>query len=153
MMKAEVDQSGKLEHLNTHTVISLANHFCGAVYISVSEKIKLVKFLRKTIVARSDLIQTVFATMIFILIIKFSKNITKLEIDEEYSNRDKFIKETIYKLFAISKIINKPQIFFVRVGKHSPSHKLAWSIHRRKDKSKALVLKYEDIIKYWNLKK
>lgn len=152
-MKAEIDQSGKFEQLNTHTVVSMANHSCGSVYITASEKIKLIKFLRKTIVARADLVQTVFSTLIFILIVKFGKNITKLEIDEEYSNRVKFIRETINKLYIISNIKNKPEISFVRVGKLSPSHRLSWKIHRKKEKTKVLVLKYEDIIKYWNLKK
>ena len=55
-MRAEIDQSGKVEHLNTHTVVSLANHVSGSVYLSAAEKIKLIKILRRSIFNRAELI-------------------------------------------------------------------------------------------------
>ncbi|KKP38614.1 MAG: hypothetical protein UR29_C0013G0024 [Candidatus Woesebacteria bacterium GW2011_GWC2_33_12] len=97
------------------------------------------------------MVLVVFSTLIFILLIKFGKNLSKVDIDEEYSNKDKFIKETISKLFATSNIKNKPEISFTRIGKLSAAHKLCWSIHRKKLKNKAVVITCEDILKLWRL--
>ncbi|KKP47626.1 MAG: hypothetical protein UR39_C0003G0029 [Candidatus Woesebacteria bacterium GW2011_GWA1_33_30] len=66
-MKAEIDQSGKVEHLNTHTVVSLANHVSGSVYLSATEKIKLIKILRKSIFNRAEFIYKIFAIIVAIL--------------------------------------------------------------------------------------
>lgn len=150
--KAEIDQSGKFEDLSTHSVVSISNHVSGSIYLSVTEKIKLIKFLRKTIVNRSDLVVSVFATIVYILIIKFGKNFTRIKIDEEYTGRQKFILEQINKLYLKNKKKKEFDISFTNVGKQSSAHKLAWKIHRKKLKKEALVLKYEDILGVWGIK-
>lgn len=151
-MRAEIDQSGKFEDLNTHTVVSLANHSSGSIYMTSSEKIKLVQHLRTTLVNRSDLIVSMFSSFVYILIIKFGKKISKIEIDEEYTGREKLIIETVNKLFIRNKVKRNMVISFTRVGKSSPAHKLAWNIHRKKLKNKALVLNCGMILRLWGIK-
>lgn len=148
-MITEIDQSGKLEQLNTHTVISIANHLGGSVYISSSEKIKLVRILRKSIVPRADLIPILFGVVIYVLISKLSKISGNIVIDEEYTGKERIIKETIDKIVSGAKIKKNLDIVFGRVGKHSPAHKLCWKVHKDKNKKAAFVLKSGDILKYW----
>jgi len=149
-MKAEIDQSGKLEHLNIHTVVALANHISKVVFISSSEKIKLVKTLRKSIVVRKDLIYVIFASMIFLLI-KNIKDISILIIDEEYTGKEKFIDEVLNKLYLRHKIKNKPYFTFGRVGKSSLAHNLAINSYRKKRNLKIEIekLKSNDILRLW----
>ena len=148
-MRVEIDQSGKLEQLNTHTVISLANHTNASVYILSSEKIKLVKVLRKSIVPRKDLMPVLFGVVISILILKMPKLSGTILIDEEYTGKDALIKETIEKIIKKYKPRSNLNLVFGRVGKHSPAHKLCWKIHRSRDKKEASMLKSIDILKKW----
>jgi hypothetical protein len=150
-MKAEIDQSGKLEHLNTHSVIAVANNSTKkAVYISSSEKIKLVKILRKSIVVRKDLIHVIFASMIFLLV-KDYKDLTILIIDEEYTGKEKVIDETLSKLYLKLKNIRKPIFMFAQIGKSSPAHAAALKVYKKKTKIDVIHIKSIDILNLWKL--
>jgi len=54
-----------------------------------------------------------------------------LEIDEEYTGKEHIIQTTLERLF-LRDGSPAPHLIFVRVGKHSPAHKLAWTAHRNK---------------------
>ena len=127
-MKVEIDQSGRLEHLNTDTVIAYSNGKKGSVLIKVGVKRELVIKVKKSAIPNDQMMPMLFAACIYLLIQKLDKQ-TVLIIDEEYTGKERIIKSTLEKLMG-----NKWEgdIRFVRVGKSSPAHHLAWTIHRHK---------------------
>ena len=147
-MKAEIDQSGKIEQLNTHTVVALANSVNFAIYISSKEKIKLYKALRTAVLRRRDQNALVFATLVYLIIIKVGKRLDGVFIDIEYSGKNDFIKEVIVKISNKDSYKLLPDINFRLVGKSSKAHALGIDIYRKKDKTKAVVIKAEDVLKY-----
>lgn len=150
-MKAEIDQSGKLEHLGIHTVIAIANKkFAMAIYISSPEKIKVIKRLRKSIVNKKDIVQIVFTSIIFLLS-KNIKDLSMLTVDEEYTGKEKLIQETFDKLYLRFKILKKPYLNFGRIGKHSPAHDAAIGVFRKHFSIKFVKIKAKDIFRLWNI--
>jgi len=63
-MTVEVDQSGKFEQLNTHTVIACANGKSNVIWISASVKRSLIQSLRKSLIPRKDIIPILFAVLV-----------------------------------------------------------------------------------------
>lgn len=134
-MRVEVDQSGKFEQLNTHTVIACANGKTNAIWISASVKRSLIQNLRKSLIPRKDLVPILFSILIFILLDSKDTMPNTIIIDEEYTGKEDIIGESLRKLLAgKSKVKWQGQIRFKQVGKLSPAHKLAWKVHRAKKK-------------------
>lgn len=132
-MAVEIDQSGKFEQLDTRTVIACANETASAIWIPTQVKRKLIQKLRKTLILRKDLVAVVFSVLVFLLLDTLDAIPTIIVIDEEYTGKDKIIKETLRKL--IDRKTRKRwegYIRFKQVGKLSSAHKLAWTIHRKK---------------------
>lgn len=142
-MKAEIDQSGKIEQLNTHTVIALSNNIQSAVYISSKEKIKLYKVLRKTVIRRRDQNAVVFASLVIILLKYSGRTTGSVYIDIEYSGKNDLI-ENIIKKVSSGRI---PDINFKLVGKSSRAHDYGINLYRKKDKLKCKVLGAKDVLK------
>lgn len=72
-----------------------------------------------------------------------------MKIDEEYTGKNEIIEETLTKLYLRSRRKRIPDIRFVRIGKQSPAHALAWKVHRSKGRlpdtkkvSEKIVLQY-----------
>lgn len=132
-MTVEIDQSGKFEQLNTHTVIACANEKSSLIWIPVSVKRNLVQKLRKSLFPRKDLIPILFAVSVFILLDWLDTLPNTIIIDEEYTGKEDIIGESLKKLL-VDKSRKKweGQILFKQVGKLSPAHKLAWKVHRAK---------------------
>lgn len=132
-MAIEIDQSGKFEQLNTRTVIACANDIKRAIWIPASTKRNLVQKLRKTTISRKDLSAIIFAILVFLLLMKLDTLPTRIVIDEEYTGKEKVIRELLKKLLAKqTKEKWQGQILFKQVGKLSPAHRLAWTLHKRK---------------------
>jgi len=132
-MTVEIDQSGKFEQLNTHTVIACANGKSSAIWISASVKRTLIQKLRKSLIPRKDLVSILFAVLIFVLLEDLDDLPGVLIIDEEYTGKNKIIEESLRKLLADkSRKRWQGQIRFKQVGKLSSAHKLAWKVHRAK---------------------
>jgi len=129
-MRVEIDQSGRLEHLNTDTVIAFANGSKGSILIKVGDKRKLVVKIRKSAIPGDQAMPILFAMCIFLLIKDLNKQ-SILIIDEEYTGKDKIIKSTLEKLLGIKW---EGSVRFGRIGKDSPAHHLAWIIHRHKSR-------------------
>ncbi len=147
-MAVEIDQSGKLEQLDTDTVVAFSNDTNGAVYLKAGTKRKIIRYLRTTLIPRKDLYPVLFAIVVFILIFPLDNNAI-LMIDEEYSGKDDVIKETLEKLF-VRRFGEKWQgsIRFGQIGKHSPAHVLAWKTHRQKSRVGITRVTEEEILKF-----
>ena len=147
-MKYQIDQSGKLEQLNTHTVVAFSNDTSGVVVLKTATKRVIISKLRKSIIPQKDILPIWFAIVIFIL----TKNIPShavLVIDEEYTGKEAIIEETLNKLFNKRYLKGwKGSVRFKNVGKSSPAHQLAWSLHRKVKKTGFKIIKLDEIMKF-----
>jgi hypothetical protein len=147
-MKYQIDQSGKLEQLNTHTVVAFSNDDSGAVALTVTAKRSVIMNLRKSIIPHKNLLPIWFSIVIFILLENISPHAV-LVIDEEYTGNEALIKETLTKLFDKKfKKGWKGSIRFKNIGKSSPAHQLAWGLHRKKRGLKVRKITYKEIMRY-----
>ncbi len=149
-MVVEIDQSGKFEQLDTHTVLACANGKSNAIWISASVKRNLILQLRKSLIPRKDLIPIIFAILVFILLDTLDTLPDKIIIDEEYTGKDEIIEESLKKLFVNKSQTNwQEHIQFKQVGKLSPAHKLAWKTHAaRKRPISVKKISEEDILRF-----
>ncbi|OGC92369.1 hypothetical protein A3D85_00295 [Candidatus Amesbacteria bacterium RIFCSPHIGHO2_02_FULL_47_9] len=145
-MVVEVDQSGRLEHLDTDTVIAFANGESGAVLIKVSVKRQIVQSLKRTIIPHDQLMPLLFAVVVSLLVKGLNRQMI-LEIDEEYTGKNKFIEQALIKMLGARW---EGEVRFRLIGKESPAHKLAWEVHRSDLKKRGVrKLKLEEIMKYF----
>jgi hypothetical protein len=146
-MIVEIDQSGKLEQLDTGTAVAFSNGETGTVWLSAGVKRQVVLHLRKTLIPSHDLWAVLFAIVIFLLVSDLGENVI-LRIDEEYTGKEGVIKEVLEKLL-VRKWGKKWEggIRFGRIGKESEAHKLCWSTHRKKNRQKVRSLKSKEILK------
>lgn len=152
-MRVEIDQSGKLEHLDTDTVVSYSNGKSEAVRISTVVKRSLTKYLKQSLILPNLIKPTVFAICVFLLIENLPSG-TVLEIDEEYTGKDLVITSILEKLLQ-RRWKNKwrGEIRFRRIGKSSPAHELAWTAHRFPRKYPLRKLNLKEVLKFFELKK
>lgn len=146
-MNIEIDQSGKLEQLDTDTIISFSNDKNGIIYIKAGTKRKVIQRLRTTLIPRKELYPILFAILIFLLINSLNEQFNII-IDEEYTGKDEVIKETLNKLL-LKRFKDKWQVLigFSQIGKHSPAHILAWKTHRQKSRVGIKRITEEQIMK------
>lgn len=142
-MRVEIDQSGKVEQLDTHTVVAFSNGEKGAVYATAAVKRFIYQSLPEFLVFREDFDVIFFAVLVFLAI--RNKKIDSLIIDEEYTGKDVIIREKLKELFK-KENLKIPEIQFALIGKLSPAHRLAWAIHKKKAKLLAKVIVEKDII-------
>ncbi|MEK7543758.1 MAG: hypothetical protein AAB557_02740 [Patescibacteria group bacterium] len=133
-MTVEVDQSGRIEDLSTGTAIAIANGKSSAVFVSAGTKRKIIVRLRRnSFIPAKDLPAIIFSVVLFMLIEEHKIDV--LKIDEEYTGKNEIIEETLKKLYLRSRKKRIPDVRFVRIGKQSPAHKVAWEVHRSKGRS------------------
>jgi hypothetical protein len=147
-MSVEIDQSGKIEQLNTNTIVALANDFSSAIFISTSSKRKLFLRLRKSNTPRNILYPQIFTVLIYLAINKLKSFPSILLIDEEYTGKNKLIKDFLFKLIRKTRPKWNGDIRFKLVGKLSPSHKLAWGLHNKTLKATCSKTNEIEILKY-----
>jgi len=99
-MTVEVDQSGKFEQLNTHTVIACTNGKNSSIWVSASVKRSLIQRLRKSLIPRKDLVPILFTTLVFILLDSLDAFPNTIIIDEEYTGKEGIIEESLKKLLV-----------------------------------------------------
>jgi hypothetical protein len=147
-MKVEIDQSGKLEQLNTITVLSFANGISRSILLTVPTKRLLIQYVRKSLFSEKDILVVLFSILIFLLICDQPNGISFI-IDEEYTGKEKIIEKALTRLLQ-EKFRNKwsGNLIFKQIGKKSPAHKLCWSIHRNKKLQKYIrKITLEEIVK------
>ncbi len=151
-MKVEIDQSGKLEQSQTDTIMAYSNGHKGILIVKSTIKQQIIKIMRYSPISQRDASMIWFAVVIFLLVKDLSKN-TTLIIDKEYPGREKIIEKTLSKL--LQEYYNNRwsgSIRFQKIGKTSPAHIIAWSLHRSKQKGKIRQLKKEEVLKLMGIK-
>jgi hypothetical protein len=146
-MIVEIDQSGKLEQLNTATAIAFADGQRGAIWLRVPVKRTLVDWFRKGRNRGTDFWPVIFALAIFILIDGLPSEAVIL-IDEEYTGKESRITQILENLLE-QRFDHYWQgsIRFGRIGKSSSAHRLAWWVHRSKNRQRFRSLKVVDFLK------
>lgn len=148
-MKVEIDQSGRLEHLDTNTVLSFANGKSGSILVTVPTKRLLIQNIRKSLFSEKDILTILFSILIFILIKEMPNGVSYI-IDEEYTGKERVIERALSTLLQ-NKFKKKwsGNIIFKQIGKLSPAHRLCWSIHRNKKLQHYIrKIKLEEILGY-----
>jgi len=147
-MRVEIDQSGKVEQLDTDTVIAYANGKSNAVVIKAGLKRRLIQHLRPRLYPGNEPVFLIFVVAIYILLEKMP-NGTTLIIDEEYTGKESYIRKVLETL------LNKRfhgkwlgNIRFERIGKGSPAHNLCYQLHRKGQHRGYRSLKFDEIAKY-----
>ena len=150
-MKIEVDQSGKIEQLDTPTVIACANGISLAIIIKASEKRLLFTQLRTSIVIKADRQAVIFAVLVFLLLRNLKKMPSSIILDEEYTGKNVIVCKTLEKLL-MRQFKGRWQgvIRVQQIGKHSPAHVKARELHRKARKHKeVLKVTARDILRLW----
>ena len=138
----QIDQSGKIEHTNRHTIVALANGSSATVKISTREKNKLILVMKQLDYPKQVYIYKIFGALIFILLTKL--NIKHVTIDKEYPGHESVVKDTLIYLFLSNKD-DLPNIGFDLVGKKCQAHIQALSTYQEKQKP-TIIVKAEDIL-------
>lgn len=145
----EVDMSGKIEETNKPTALALAGHINISLYISATEKQKILKALRaaRPKWSRTKINVYVFSVLLFFLLRDDIEKIDLVTIDLEYTGHDGIIKDRVMTFCQREKIfVYKEQITFASVTKKSPSHQLAYDVFRGKTKSDLLILAQDVLV-------
>lgn len=148
MYMYEVDMSGKIEETNKPTALALAGRVNFTLYISATEKQKLLKALRAAQPkwSRAKISTFIFATLLYFLLRDHIQKASFVTIDLEYTGHDGVIKNRlIYHCHQAGIPVYKEQITFASVTKKSPSHKLAWRVFKGID-SPNLVISAHDVL-------
>ena len=121
-MKYEIDQSGKIEQTEKHTVLAFSNGTKGAVILSAKNKRRLQEMFRQ-IGAPRIFVDYVFAALLAILL-KSCKAQT-VTVDLEYPKSTKII-ESLIDPFV------KAEIRWDYIGKNSAAHDIAYKVYTEK---------------------
>lgn len=130
-MRAEIDQSGKVEATSTHTVIAIANGLRASIMISGREKKKIQQIYRD-IQRPRVYVSAVFAALIVLLLHK-QRLPHNLIIDTEYPGHERYILRLLESLGNKAGLnLERVAIDFEQVGKKSPAHQVAYMAFRNK---------------------
>lgn len=147
-MRIEIDQSGRVEQLDTKTVVAGSNDEQHSISLTAGIKRRLKRHLRKTLFPTRDFPVILFSLLIYLLLQRFKHRPTLIEVDEEYSGKEDIIEETITKLFKLRRQ-RTPIIRFIRIGKHSNAHRVAWKAHRQRKSPEGSAITETEILNYW----
>lgn len=137
-----IDQSGRVEETNRVTVIALANKsksFTVALLPKTKKELQAI-FRKKGKPKVFPVI--VFATIVFITMLRSKTYPQELIIDIEYPGHENAIKNIVTTLCRRFKK-KPPEIYFSNIGKKDPAHLAAWKTYNKKLKSN-LILKIGD---------
>ena len=140
----QIDQSGKIEQTERHTVIACTGNTEITVLLRKTEKRKLQQVFKQTDNQKVFPYLT-FAALLAILI-KALKPKTKIVIDKEYFGHEKLIEEKIKIYLEELEASSLPKIEFGHVGKLSTAHQVAYQVARGK-KVPTLIVNSKDVMK------
>ena len=144
-MRIEVDQSGKIEQMNTDSYIAFSDdeQYCIKLPKKIKQEISF-SYRGKT----KQLIQKIFAICVYQCLIDYLDNKKLIVIDQEYEGWNPFIKRELFSLIK-NKYPNfdKNIIVFDKITKKSKAHKLALRSYREEEKPNR-ILNMGDIVKW-----
>ncbi len=119
----QIDQSGKIEQTERHTVIACTNEVGMTILLKKREKRKLQKIFKMTDVQKLFAYLT-FAALLAILIKEVNPK-HKIIIDREYVGHERLIEEKMISYLQNLGAVTVPSVEFGHVGKTSLAHNLA----------------------------
>ncbi len=135
MTTFEIDQSGKIEQTAKDTILCLSNHTWYAVRISAHAKRQLQEIFRRNGQIRNFVLFTFCAGLA--ILIRKSKILSTITIDEEYSGKNHSIKAILLEMF--SNLSLNSDITFRRIGKQSSAHLHAKEVATGKQKPTTII--------------
>jgi hypothetical protein len=146
-MHVEVDQSGKVEDTATDTVLAFANGEHFAILIRAREKRICLHALRARGKTGKSIYRLLFATALFLLLKNHVRWLHLITIDVEYVGGEANIKEHVLNLLRRDgNLVDTQQIQFTRIGKKSPAHTRAYTVHRG-DRKPDLIVTADDLLR------
>lgn len=125
-MKYHIDQSGKIEQTERHTVIACANGKTMTILLEKTEKRKLQQLFR--IVGLTKLFPyLIFAALLALLLNKLNPK-HKIIIDREYIGHEDLIEEKTKLYLEELGVRQTLHLRFDHVGKLSSAHVLAYQV-------------------------
>ena len=125
-MNYQIDQSGKIEQTERHTVLACTNNTNMTILLKKREKRKL-QGIFKVVESQKVFPYLTFAALLAILINKLKPK-HKIIIDREYIGHEDFIEEKVTLYLEQLNVATLPQIKFGHVGKLSTAHTLAYQV-------------------------
>lgn len=136
-MKIYVDQSGKIEDTSNPTILAFTDSRTFSIKITAKTKRQLQEIFRRRGQIRL-FVYRAFASLVFLLITKFLREIDQVVIDVEYPGKEKLIKEIILE-FLRRKKLKEPSIFFERIGNTPKVHYSAYNVFVKKKKADLVI--------------
>lgn len=152
-MHIQVDQSGKVEDTATDTVIAYANGKTFSILIPAREKRRCLHLLREHGKTGKSIYRLLFATALYFLLKDVIERCTLVVLDTEYQGHTAGIKEHLFNLLRRAKYsVHRDQVVFGYVGKKSPAHSVAYTVHRGDGKPDRIITA-EDLLGEFSLGK
>lgn len=136
-MAFQIDQSGKIEQTNRHTIVALANGKRRTVKITSTQKHNLIKTILELDKPKKKYVHKIFAALLFLLL-KDEAIKEPIMIDREYYGHEADIKNILLQLFEKHQR-KSPEIEFGLVGKKSPAHDSGIKVFRKEDRPTGIV--------------
>ena len=133
-MRIEIDQSGKVEDTSKDTILCISNDVHHTVFVSKQSKRSLQRVFRQNGMIRNYVLFTF--TALLALLLKQSKPMHHVIIDEEYKGKDKIILCILHEMLDLDTI---PPISFGRIGKLSPAHVRAKAVATKVKKPSRII--------------
>jgi hypothetical protein len=135
-MRIEIDQSGKIEHTQSNTVLAFSNDEEFAILVLAVEKRTCLKEWRQRGKSSRTLYQRLFAAALFLLIKNHLDQISAIEIDSEYPGQEAEIRGWLIQHIR-KQVPTFPthRIVFRRVGKRSRAHQKALAVFRNEEQA------------------
>lgn len=128
----QIDQSGKIEQTQRHTVIACTNSINITILLHKKEKRKLQKIFKMT--DNLKLFPYFTFAALLALLIQELKPKYKIIIDREYFGHESLIEDKIKTFLEQLDVKLIPSIEFGHVGKLSKAHNLAYKVAIGKEK-------------------
>ncbi|MBI2657196.1 hypothetical protein HYX08_00710 [Candidatus Woesearchaeota archaeon] len=123
-MRIEIDQSGKIEQTDMHTVVAFRNDEQYSVLLKKKIKVEILTDYRNEY---KDIHYRLFAILIFYCIRNYLHKTQLIVIDIEYERRDADIKKHLITFIRKDYLdFDKNLIIFSRIGKESRAHRIAY---------------------------